>query len=121
MGSAPDDGGHRGELGSRKYRDASRLDAFLVFGISFHLAADSPAWRLALDAIGGSGRVKGASNVVVWASVFEANRRVATTANLLIIAGTVERQGRVAYVVARSIKPLGDEGPSPPTRSRDFH
>jgi len=82
----------------------------------------------------------GIVNVVVWPKVFERNRRVLMTAQLLLVQGRIEREGLVIHVVADRLVDLSGElrrlgegtAPAPRTgrevregswrpRSRDFH
>ncbi len=62
----------------------------------------------------------GTCNVVLWARVFERHRRVARAAQMLVVAGRVERDGAVVHLIADSLEPLRGLGPSPTLRSRDF-
>jgi error-prone DNA polymerase len=65
-------------------------------------------------------------NLVLWSRVFEAHRHVATTSSILLVTGTIERQGRVVYVTAERLSPLSiPRSDSQATEframSRDFH
>jgi len=83
----------------------------------------------------------GIANAVVWRNVFQAHRRTVMQAQLLIVRGTVQREGLVVHIVADSFVDLtaglaslrAEDGPAlaPPRpapsapgrlqRSRDFH
>ena len=46
---------------------------------------------------------RGVANVIVWPSVFEAQRRVLMTATLMVVAGKVQRESSVIHVVAETL------------------
>jgi hypothetical protein len=41
--------------------------------------------------------------VILWPSVFAAQRRCALESNLLVVEGTLQRRDRVAHVIARTL------------------
>ena len=45
----------------------------------------------------------GTCNIVIWSTLFEANRHVAVHATVLLVRGTLERDGLVAHVIAKDI------------------
>ena len=76
----------------------------------------------------------GPANIVVWADVFEANRRLIMTSSFLVVHGRLQKAGEVIHLVAERVTDLSPrlhalreteaEGGRPPprlTRSRDFH
>jgi error-prone DNA polymerase len=57
-------------------------------------------------------------NLILWSSIFERWRHVATTASMLVAHGKVERQGDVVYVVPDRLEEL--DLYDMPAMSRDF-
>ncbi|MDQ0520280.1 error-prone DNA polymerase [Methylobacterium gregans] len=51
----------------------------------------------------------GIANVIVWKSVFEANRHVAMTARFLAVQGRVQRSGAVVHLIAERFRDLTGE------------
>lgn len=65
----------------------------------------------------------GMVNLVVFKRLFEERYAVARHAQMMLVAGRVEKQGEVIHVIAQSLDKLrlrADEDPLP-MRSRDFH
>jgi error-prone DNA polymerase len=61
-------------------------------------------------------------NLIVWGKVFDRFRHVATTASMLVVRGTLERQGDVVYIIAERLERLAmKRGGVLPSMSRDFH
>ena len=58
-------------------------------------------------------------NLILWSSMFERWRQVATESAMLFVRGKVERQGAVAYVLPERLERLTLD--ALPTMSRDFH
>jgi error-prone DNA polymerase len=58
-------------------------------------------------------------NLILWARTFERWRHVATTSSMLVVHGTIEREGEVVYVVPSRLERLGLY--DVPAMSRDFH
>jgi error-prone DNA polymerase len=63
----------------------------------------------------------GIANLIVWRDVFERHRRVARLSTMLLVRGTVERQGEVVHVHASWLEPLDGWLGSVASVSRDFH
>jgi error-prone DNA polymerase len=63
----------------------------------------------------------GATNVVVWRSVGDRQRRELLGARLLAVYGRIEREGSVVHLVAGRLVDLTPMLGALPTRSRDFH
>jgi len=63
----------------------------------------------------------GIANLVVWKDTFEKFRRVAKLSTILLVQGTVERQGEVVHVHAAKIESLDSRLPQVAAVSRDFH
>lgn len=62
----------------------------------------------------------GIANLVVWAKVFEANRRVLMSARMLAVRGRVQREGEVVHLVARHFTDLSVEFASVGGRETSF-
>ena len=73
----------------------------------------------------------GVSNLVVWPSVYEQNRRIIHAAHMLLVDGKVQREGPVAHLVVEKLTDLsvrlaaiGDAKapfPLPHARGDEFH
>ncbi|MEM9373162.1 MAG: error-prone DNA polymerase [Planctomycetota bacterium] len=63
----------------------------------------------------------GIANLIVWKDTFERYRRVARLSTLLLVRGTIEREGQVVHVHVGQIESLDDELPELNQASRDFH
>jgi error-prone DNA polymerase len=63
----------------------------------------------------------GTTNVIVWRSLGERQRRELLQARLLAVYGRVEREGAVVHVLAGRLADLTPLLGELPTRSRDFH
>ncbi|MEM1186546.1 MAG: error-prone DNA polymerase [Planctomycetota bacterium] len=63
----------------------------------------------------------GIANLVVWKDTFEKFRRVAKLSTILLVQGTVERQGEVVHVHVAKIESLDSKLPQVAAVSRDFH
>jgi error-prone DNA polymerase len=50
----------------------------------------------------------GVSNLVVWADLYEGQRRTVLTANMLAVEGRVQREGLVVHIVADKLVDLSD-------------
>jgi error-prone DNA polymerase len=50
----------------------------------------------------------GVANVVVWADLYEKQRRTVLTANMLAVEGRVQREGLVVHIVAENLIDLTD-------------
>jgi error-prone DNA polymerase len=48
----------------------------------------------------------GVANLIVWAKVFEENRRTVLTSHLLHVGGRVQREGEVIHIVARHLSDM---------------
>jgi error-prone DNA polymerase len=62
----------------------------------------------------------GFSNLILYARVFEQQRHVATTSNLILAHGKVERDGDVVYLIPDKLEALSMQR-TLPGMSRDFH
>ena len=62
----------------------------------------------------------GVANLVVWAKVFEANRRVLMSARMLAVRGHVQREGEVVHLVARRFTDLSADLASVGGRETSF-
>ena len=63
----------------------------------------------------------GIANLVVWRDTFERFRRVARLSTILLVNGSIERQGEVIHVHARKLESLDENAPALASVSRDFH
>ena len=63
----------------------------------------------------------GSSNVIVWATLVEAQRRELLGSRLMGVTGEVQREGPVVHLVARQLKDYSALLGRLPTASRDFH
>jgi len=63
----------------------------------------------------------GTSNVVVWSSLAERQRKEVLSSRLLGVFGQVEREGDVVHIVAKRLVDLGAWLGELSTESRDFH
>ena len=50
----------------------------------------------------------GIANLIVWASVFEQQRRLVLTAGMFACHGRVQREGEVIHVIADRLEDLSD-------------
>ncbi|MBE7203278.1 MAG: error-prone DNA polymerase, partial [Parafilimonas terrae] len=69
----------------------------------------------------------GIANVIVWKTVFEANRRAAMQARFLAVRGRIQRAGGVVHLVAEgfrdltgSLRDLREAGMRLPPENTDF-
>jgi error-prone DNA polymerase len=62
----------------------------------------------------------GIANLVVWAKVFEANRRAVLSASLMAVRGRIQREGDVVHLVAQRITDLSAELASVGSRDAAF-
>jgi len=63
----------------------------------------------------------GMSNVIIWASLAQRQRKELLSARLLTVFGKVERQGQVVHVIASRLRDDTDLLEGLITHSRDFH
>ncbi|WP_329611018.1 error-prone DNA polymerase [Pseudomonas sp. KNUC1026] len=63
----------------------------------------------------------GMTNVVVWLSLAQRQRRVLVGSQLMLVQGRVERNGEVLHVIARNLLDLSRLLDGLSIRSRDFH
>ncbi|MDX2131333.1 MAG: error-prone DNA polymerase, partial [Planctomycetota bacterium] len=63
----------------------------------------------------------GVANLIFWRDTFERYRRVARHSTMLLVRGTVERQGEVVHVHVRHAESLDEHLEELPSLSRDFH
>ena len=63
----------------------------------------------------------GSTNLIVWNSVVEAQRRELLGARLLGVDGEVQREGPIVHVIARRLLDYTPLLGRLPTASRDFH
>jgi error-prone DNA polymerase len=64
----------------------------------------------------------GVANLVITVPVFEKFRHVVLNAKLVLVAGTVEKEGEVIHILVRSVERVElPAGVVLPARSRDFH
>lgn len=62
----------------------------------------------------------GINNIVIWPSVFDAQRHVILQANLMVVSGTLQSQEGVIHVVAETIENYSHWIADVPRNSRDF-
>lgn len=62
----------------------------------------------------------GIANLVVWAKVFEANRRTVLSASMMAVRGRIQREGDVVHLVAQRITDLSSELASVGSRDAAF-
>lgn len=62
----------------------------------------------------------GIANLVVWAKVFEENRRAVLSASMMAVRGRVQREGDVVHLVAQRITDLSADLASVGTRDAEF-
>lgn len=62
----------------------------------------------------------GIANLVVWPTVYEANRRTLLSARMLAVRGRVQREGEVVHVVAQKVTDLSAELAGISGRDRPF-
>ncbi len=62
----------------------------------------------------------GIANLVVWAKVFEANRRAVMSASMIAVRGRIQREGDVVHLVAQRITDLSAELASVGSRDEAF-
>ena len=63
----------------------------------------------------------GNSNIIVWRDVAERDRRVLLTARLMLVTGTLERQGPVTHLIAARLDDRSELIGSLAVASHDFH
>jgi error-prone DNA polymerase len=63
----------------------------------------------------------GIANLIVRPHIYDRYRRAARHSSIILCRGTVERQGAVVHVLAKSIHRADDAGTRVPAMSRDFH
>lgn len=63
----------------------------------------------------------GIANLIVWRDTFERYRRVGRLSAILLVRGTVEREGEVVHVHASHLESLDANLPGVAAASRDFH
>ena len=64
---------------------------------------------------------RGILNIILWPSVFAAQRQTALEASLLVVEGTLQRRDRVAHVVAQRLQDRSVWLRGMTRSSRDFH
>lgn len=62
----------------------------------------------------------GIANLVVWAQVFEANRRAVLSASMMAVRGRIQREGDVVHLIAQRITDLSAELASVGSREAAF-
>ncbi|TWA90413.1 hypothetical protein FBZ96_11583 [Bradyrhizobium stylosanthis] len=62
----------------------------------------------------------GIANLVVWAKVFEANRRAVLSASMMAVRGRIQREGDVVHLVAQRITDLSADFASVGSRDAAF-
>lgn len=62
----------------------------------------------------------GIANLVVWAKVFEANRRAVMSASMMAVRGRIQREGEVVHLVAQRIMDLSADLASVGSRDAAF-
>ncbi|TIV66682.1 MAG: error-prone DNA polymerase, partial [Mesorhizobium sp.] len=62
----------------------------------------------------------GIANLVVWAKVFEANRRAVLSASMMAVRGRIQREGDVVHLVAQRITDLSADLASVGSRDAAF-
>lgn len=63
----------------------------------------------------------GSTNLVVWDSIAQRQRRVLVGARLMWVSGKIQREGDVLHVIARRLKDYSPLLGTLVTSSRDFH
>jgi error-prone DNA polymerase len=114
----------RSELSRKRYRDSSELAA-LPNGRHIRVAGMVTLRQRPQTA---SGVIfltledeYGLTNVVVWTSVSERQRRVLLESNLLAVHGYLESQHGVQHLIAQRLEDLTPMLGSLDVKSRDFH
>ena len=69
----------------------------------------------------------GVANIIVWPPVFERYRRTVLSSRLLVVNGTLQREGLVTHIIAKHVTDLSclldllAKSNAIPVASRDFH
>ncbi|MGP1271696.1 MAG: error-prone DNA polymerase [Phycisphaerales bacterium] len=63
----------------------------------------------------------GIANLIIWRDTFERYRRIGRLSTILLVRGTVEREGEVVHVHASHLESLDADLPAVASVSRDFH
>ncbi|KAB2803129.1 hypothetical protein F9L06_02925 [Brucella anthropi] len=62
----------------------------------------------------------GIANLVIWAKVFEANRRAILSTSMMAVRGRIQREGDVVHLVVQKVTDLSAELASVGTRDAAF-
>lgn len=62
----------------------------------------------------------GIANLIVWAKIFEANRRAVLSASMMAVRGRIQREGDVVHLVAQRITDLSADLASVGSRDAEF-
>ena len=62
----------------------------------------------------------GIANLVVWAKVFEANRRIVLSSSMMAVRGRIQREGEVVHLVVQTVTDLSAELASVGSRDAAF-
>ena len=66
-------------------------------------------------------------NIIVWPPIFERYRRTVLSSRLLVVDGTLQREGLVTHIIAKHVTDLSclldllAKSNAIPVASRDFH
>jgi error-prone DNA polymerase len=63
----------------------------------------------------------GQTNIIVWPSVGQAQRKALLSAQLLLVTGTVQQEDQVLHLIAGKLEDCSDWLGGLDTNSRDFH
>lgn len=107
--------GYSSSLDLQRLPDGTRVR---VSGLVTHMQQPATASGVVFASLEDEG---GILNIILWPSVFDAQRRCALQSSLLVVAGTLQRRDRVAHVVAERLHDGSHWLSRMPRRSRDFH
>ncbi|MGA2563934.1 MAG: OB-fold nucleic acid binding domain-containing protein, partial [Steroidobacteraceae bacterium] len=114
----------RPALSRRGFRSSSELQRLpdgievRVGGLVTHMQQPSTASGVVFASLEDE---TGIVNVILWPSVFNAQRRCALESSLLVIEGELQRRDRVAHVIARRLHNASHWLGNLERDSRDFH
>jgi len=114
----------RPALSRRGFRSSSELQRLpdgtevRVGGLVTHMQQPSTASGVVFASLEDE---TGIVNVILWPSVFNAQRRCALESSLLVVDGTLQRRDRVAHVLARRLHNASRWLDNLERDSRDFH
>ena len=107
--------GYSSSLDLQRLPDGRRVR---VSGLVTHMQQPATASGVVFASLEDEG---GILNIILWPSVFNAQRHCALQSSLLVVEGTLQRRDRVAHVVAEQLHDGSRWLSSMARRSRDFH